>query len=49
MVTLDPHGPSELRCNNTLANIPEFLAAFNVKPSDPMGKYSDSADQVDIW
>jgi hypothetical protein len=25
LVTLDPHGPNELRCNGTLSNVPEFL------------------------
>ena len=25
MVTLDPHGPNELRCNGTLSNVAEFL------------------------
>lgn len=25
MVTLDPHGPNEMRCNGTLSNVPEFL------------------------
>ena len=49
MVTLDPHGPSELRCNNTLSNVPEFLEAFNVQPTDPMGKYSDEKNRVNIW
>jgi putative endopeptidase len=24
MVTIDPHGPNELRCNGTLSNIQEF-------------------------
>lgn len=24
LVTIDPHGPNELRCNGTLSNIPEF-------------------------
>jgi len=48
MVTLDPHGPSELRCNNTVSNISEFLEAFNVRPNDPMYKYTDE-QRVDIW
>jgi hypothetical protein len=25
LVTLDPHGPNEMRCNGTLSNVPEFL------------------------
>lgn len=24
-MTLDPHGPNEMRCNGTLSNVPEFL------------------------
>jgi hypothetical protein len=24
LVTIDPHGPNELRCNGTLSNIAEF-------------------------
>ncbi len=47
MVTLDPHGPSELRCNNTLSNVPEFFVAFGVKPEDPM--FRPEGDRVDIW
>lgn len=49
MVTMDPHGPSELRCNNTLSNVPEFLKAFNVTETDPMGKYMAKKAYVDIW
>jgi predicted metalloendopeptidase len=25
LVTLDPHGPNEMRCNGTLSNVPEFV------------------------
>ena len=25
LVTLDPHGPNEMRCNGTLSNVAEFL------------------------
>ena len=25
LVTLDPHGPNELRCNGTLSNVQEFF------------------------
>jgi len=49
MVTLDPHGPSELRCNNTLSNVQDFLDAFHIKATDPMGKYMDDSTKVDIW
>ena len=49
MLTLDPHGPSELRCNNTVANIQEFIEAFDVKEGDKMGKYIEKTKQVDVW
>ena len=47
MVTLDPHGPSELRANNTLSNVQDFVDAFDVKETDKM--YIKPADRVDIW
>jgi putative endopeptidase len=47
LLTIDPHGPSELRCNGPLSNIPEFHAAFGVQENDPMFKPLDS--RVDIW
>ena len=36
MVTLDPHGPSELRVNNTLSNVSDFYEEFQVKEGDSM-------------
>ena len=30
LVTLDPHGPNEFRCNGPLSNIQEFIDAFAV-------------------
>ena len=47
MVTVDPHGPSELRANNTLSNLEDFYTAFNVKEGDPMHRKAE--DRVDIW
>eukprot|EP01034_Spumella_vulgaris_P023830 gene23830-30105_t len=47
MVTLDPHGPNELRCNGTLSNIKEFLEAFEITEGHPM--YRAPEDRVDIW
>ena len=47
MVTLDPHGPSELRANNTLANVSDFYDEFQVKEGDSM--YIAPAERVDIW
>ncbi len=43
----DPHSPSEYRTNNVVANLPEFHAAFDVKPGDKM--YKAPAERVRIW
>ena len=43
----DPHSPSEYRTNAVLSNLPEFHAAFDVKPGDKM--YKAPADRVRIW
>ncbi|KAL3807991.1 hypothetical protein ACHAXA_000961, partial [Cyclostephanos tholiformis] len=47
LLTIDPHGPNEMRCNGPLSNMPEFHEAFSVTPNDPM--YKESAMRVDIW
>ena len=47
LITVDPHGPNEMRCNGTLSNMPEFHAAFDVKEGDPMFKSFEA--RVDIW
>jgi putative endopeptidase len=47
LVTLDPHGPNEMRCNGPLSNMTEFHEAFDVKEGDPMWK--DQEKRVDIW
>mmetsp|Transcript_4278 Transcript_4278/g.7021 ORF Transcript_4278/g.7021 Transcript_4278/m.7021 type:complete len:444 (-) Transcript_4278:927-2258(-) len=47
LVTLDPHGPNELRCNGTLKNVPEFLEAFGILDGDPM--FLPQEQRVDIW
>jgi putative endopeptidase len=46
-VTLDPHGPNELRCNQPLSNMEEFLEAFNITEGHTMFKVKDQ--RVDIW
>jgi putative endopeptidase len=43
----DPHSPSEYRTNAVVANLPEFHAAFDVKPGDKM--YKAPAERVRIW
>jgi putative endopeptidase len=47
LVTLDPHGPNELRCNGTLSNIQEFFDVFNIASTDPM--FVLQTERVDIW
>lgn len=47
LLTLDPHGPNEMRCNGPLGNMAEFHSAFDVKPEDPMFVPADK--RVDIW
>ena len=43
----DPHSPSEYRTNAVVSNLPEFHAAFDVKPGDKM--YQAPEDRVRIW
>ena len=43
----DPHSPSEYRCNGVVRNMPQFAAAFDVKPGD--GLYLPPEEQVRIW
>jgi predicted metalloendopeptidase len=43
----DPHSPSEYRCNGVVRNMPQFEAAFEVKPGDKL--YLPPGEQVRIW
>ena len=47
LITLDPHGPNEMRCNGPLSNLPEFHDAFGAGEGTPMHKQVE--DRVDIW
>lgn len=47
LLTLDPHGPNEMRCNGPLSNMEEFHAAFDVKEGDP--QFLPVEKRVDIW
>lgn len=47
LLTLDPHGPNEMRCNGPLSNIPEFHEAFGVEEGSNMFKPAEV--RVDIW
>jgi putative endopeptidase len=43
----DVHSPGMLRVDGILRNLPEFHAAFNIKPGDDM--YLDKEHRVTIW
>jgi len=47
LITLDPHGPNELRSNGPLSNMQEFHEAFGISAGDTM--FKAEADRVDIW
>jgi predicted metalloendopeptidase len=44
---VDVHSPSEYRTNGIVANMPEFYAAFDLKPGDPL--FRADAERVKIW
>jgi putative endopeptidase len=46
-IKVGPHSPPQYRCNGPLENVPEFHAAFDVKPGDKMYKAPDQ--RVRIW
>jgi putative endopeptidase len=46
-IMTDVHAPAFLRVNGPLANIPEFYAAFGIKPGDTMYRADDV--RVTIW
>jgi putative endopeptidase len=46
-IMTDVHAPAFLRVNGPLANIPEFYAAFGIKPGDTMYRGDDV--RVTIW
>jgi putative endopeptidase len=47
LIMTNVHAPEFLRINGPLANMPEFYAAFGVKPGDPMYRADDV--RVQIW
>lgn len=47
LLTLDPHGPNEMRCNGPLSNIVDFHSAFEIPENSPM--YKPVGSRVDIW
>lgn len=44
---IDPHSPSEYRTNLVVSNLPAFVAAFDVSPTDKM--FRPEAQRVKIW
>jgi putative endopeptidase len=46
-LAIDPHSPSEFRCNGVLRNLPEFYEAFGVKDGDKL--WLPEAERVRIW
>ena len=47
LLTIDPHGPNQSRCNGPLSNMEEFHEAFAVPEDSPM--YIRKEYRVDIW
>ncbi|UFU05301.1 M13 family metallopeptidase [Ruania halotolerans] len=47
LLSIDPHSPDEIRCNATVRNLDEFVAAFDVQPGD--GLWLDPDERVRIW
>ena len=43
----DPHSPNEFRANGVVSNLPEYYAAFGVKPGDKLFRPPDQ--RVKIW
>jgi putative endopeptidase len=43
----DPHSPDEFRTNGVVSNLPEYYAAFGVKPGDKLFRAPDQ--RVAIW
>jgi putative endopeptidase len=48
LLTLDPHGPNEMRCNGPLSNMPEFHEAFDVGGGGK-AMFKPKEARVDIW
>jgi putative endopeptidase len=47
LIMADVHSPPFLRVNGSTANVPEFHAAFGVRPGEPM--YRPDSLRVEIW
>ena len=47
LLQIDPHSPSEFRCNQIARNLNEFYEAFGVTPEHDL--WLDPEDRVSIW
>ncbi|RJF43155.1 peptidase M13 [Actinomyces sp. 2119] len=47
LLTVDPHSPSEFRCNGIVRNVDAFYEAFDVGPQDRL--WLDPQERVTIW
>jgi putative endopeptidase len=47
LLAIDPHSPSEFRCNQIVRNLDEFYAAFDVGAADEL--WLEPAARVRIW
>ncbi|MDR0959984.1 MAG: peptidase M13 [Propionibacteriaceae bacterium] len=47
LVAVDPHSPTEIRCDQTPKNIDAFHEAFGTEPGDAM--WLDPSERVSIW
>ncbi len=47
LLAIDPHSPTEFRCNQIVRNIEEFYSAFGVTERDAL--WLDPEDRVTIW
>ncbi|GAA2031088.1 zinc metalloprotease Zmp1 [Agromyces tropicus] len=47
LLAIDPHSPSEFRCNQIVRNIDEFYTVFEVEPDDALWLEPD--ERVRIW
>lgn len=47
LLAIDPHSPSEFRCNGVLRNMDAFHETFGTKPGD--GMWLDEDKRVEIW
>ena len=47
LLAIDPHSPSEFRCNQIVRNLDEFYTAFGVGADDEL--WLEPASRVRIW